>query len=242
MDRRSFIQYAAIPLVIPHFTLDMSKDDFDIEVITGQRTPELFGSNFRLRKEAAQSFEAMSRAAIIDGFRIKPDSSYRSFNDQKRIWNRKYHKFTSDGLSPQQAILKIIEYSTIPGTSRHHWGTDIDIIDGNQNVDGDVLLSHLFHDNGPYVAFKSWLNENASKYDFIEVYTSDERRKGFKYEPWHFSYAPLSIKILNIYQEIDFNKLLKSLSIVGSSQFTNEFIRKYWDEYILDINPLLKVN
>ena len=32
-------------------------------------------------------------------------------------------------MDDEAAIDKIIEYSTLPGTSRHHWGTDIDIID-----------------------------------------------------------------------------------------------------------------
>ncbi|MDA0195710.1 MAG: M15 family metallopeptidase [Bacteroidetes bacterium] len=241
MDRRRFIKYAAVPLVLPHLELDIFVDDFDVEAITGLKPPELIGSNYKLRKDAAQSFDAMSGAALMEGFKIRPVSSYRSFNDQKRIWNSKYQQFTTeDGLLPQQAILKIIEYSTIPGTSRHHWGTDIDIVDGNRKVEGDVLVSHLFQGDGPFAAFKSWLNTNASRYNFIEVYTSDQNRKGFKYEPWHFSYAPLSIKILKIYQEIDFIKLLKSLSIHGNDYFTNEFIGKYWDENVLDINPILK--
>jgi len=216
-------------------------DDFDIEAILGQRNPRLYGIDFKLRKDASKAFNAMSVASKKDGFKIKPISSYRSFDDQKRIWNRKYMQFLSEGLSPLQAIDKIIEYSTIPGTSRHHWGTDIDIVDGNQEVDGDVLLSRLFDEDGPYFEFKLWLNQNASNFDFVEVYTSSPERKGFKYEPWHFSYAPLSTKILEVYSGIDFNGLLKSLSIEGSSYFTDEFINRYWTENILDINPLLKV-
>ena len=42
------------------------------------------------------------------------------------------------------AIDKIIEYSTLPGTSRHHWGTDIDIIDAEPPEEGDVLLPKNF--------------------------------------------------------------------------------------------------
>ena len=41
-------------------------------------------------------------------------------------------KITNDfSLEPKKAISEIIRFSTVPGTSRHHWGTDIDIIDGN---------------------------------------------------------------------------------------------------------------
>ena len=62
------------------------------------------------------------------------------------------------GLSPEENIQKIIEYSTLPGTSRHHWGTEIDIIDGTIQSQGDVLLAEKFHEGGlmnaPYLAKK----------------------------------------------------------------------------------------
>ena len=85
-----------------------------------------------------------------------------------------------------------------------------------------------------------WLDENSEKFDFFEVYTDNGNRKGFKYEPWHFSYAPVSVPMLKSYQnQIDVKKMLSDEKIIGNNQFSDEFIAKYIKENILDINPKL---
>ena len=71
----------------------------------------------------------MKQAAAEDGIQIKIVSSSRSFERQLAIWNAKYIQNEENGLDPIENIRKIIEYSTIPGTSRHHWGTELDLID-----------------------------------------------------------------------------------------------------------------
>ena len=76
-------------------------------------------------------------------------------------------------------------------------------------------------------------------YGFYEVYTKNPKRKGFKYEPWHFSYAPLSIPMLKEYKKLDIKSILKEEEILGHECFTEEFIVKYKTENILDINPQL---
>jgi LAS superfamily LD-carboxypeptidase LdcB len=166
-------------------------------------------------------------------------SSYRDFNHQKRIWIRKYNMFTQQGLSPVNAINKIIEYSTIPGTSRHHWGTDIDIIDANAPLPKSLLLPENFSEDGPFCKLKKWMNLNASTFDFHLVYTNNKERKGFLYEPWHFSYTPLSIPYLKKYRKLNIQQLLKEENLIGSENFTQEFIENYITNNVLDINPKL---
>ncbi|MEQ9424962.1 MAG: M15 family metallopeptidase [Cyclobacteriaceae bacterium] len=239
MDRRTFSKYTTLGIggtLLPSLGFGQS---YSFNEIIGKTTPALFGEGYQLRKEAHEAYSEMSSEASKAGIELFSVSSYRSFLDQKRIWDGKFERFTKQGLSPIDTVYKIIEYSTIPGTSRHHWGTDIDIIDGSKNVAGDRLLAPLFHNDGPYVDLKNWLNENASVYDFLEVYSNDPDRKGFKYEPWHFSYAPIGKKILKSYTEIDFEAFLGGLDILGSSNFTEAFIQSYWDENMLDINPRL---
>ena len=64
----------------------------------------------------------MKKAAHADGYDIKIVSSFRDFYRQEAIWERKYIQYTEDdGMASLDAIDKIIEYSTISGTSRHHW-------------------------------------------------------------------------------------------------------------------------
>ena len=206
----------------------------------GKADVQLFGEGINLREEAYNSFLEMKKAAYSDGFDIKMVSSFRDYYHQQRIWERKYLNYTQEsGMSPLDAIEKIIEYSTIPGTSRHHWGTDIDIIDGFPKASGDVLVPEKFEAGGPYEGFKLWLDENSTKYGFYLVYTDNPRRRGFKYEPWHYSYAPISIPMLTAYRKLNILKLLQEESFLGSQHFTAGFIKTYIQDNILDINPVL---
>ena len=83
------------------------------------------------------------------------------------------------------------------------------------------------------------MDEHAASFGFYEVYTNDANRKGFKYEPWHFSYAPVSKPMLQAYKKLNIKEILSEEKVKGSAHFTNEFIEKYRTENILDINPKL---
>lgn len=209
------------------------------EELLGKGTPTLFGNGYKIRKEAYDSFLKLQAEALKEGITIAAVSSYRNFDHQKRIWNRKYKKFTSQGLSPQESIEKIIEYSTIPGTSRHHWGTDIDIYDTNVKQPAGILQTKNYHGNGVYCKLKDWMDTNAERFGFFLVYTDRYYRKGFKYEPWHYSYRPLSKPYLEDYRKLDISKLLLLEGLLGSEYFDAAFIEKYITENILDINPEL---
>jgi LAS superfamily LD-carboxypeptidase LdcB len=192
-----------------------------------------------MHKEAKVAFMEMKKEAKKEGINIEVVSAYRSFQRQKEIFERKYKKYTSQGLNSSEAINKIIEYSTIPGTSRHHWGTDIDIIDANTARPENVLKEENFYGNGSYCKLKEWLNEHSESFGFYEVYTNNSKRKGFKYEPWHFSYAPVSKPMLQQYKKLDLKTILEEENILGNEYFSEEFIQKYRNQNILDINPKL---
>ena len=102
-----------------------------------------------------------------------------------------------------------------------------------------VLQADNFHGTGPYCKLKDWLNEHAESFGFYEVYTNNENRKGFEYEPWHFTYAPVSIPMLEAYKKLDVKKILEEENLLGSEYFTTQFIDKYRMQNILDINPKL---
>ncbi len=241
MQRRSFLKTtAASSLALATTpTFAIGQDPFySVDELMGKADIELFGKDIQLRKEAHDAFLEMKKAAYSAGFDIKMISSFRDYYRQEAIWNRKYVKFTDiQGLSPTQAISKIIEYSTIPGTSRHHWGTDIDIIDGYPRVSGDVLVPEKFGEGGPFEAFKKWLDDNANKFGYYLVYTDDYFRKGFKYEPWHYSYAPLSKPMLKQFRKINILKRIGNESFEGSEHFTRSILVDYIHNNILDINP-----
>ena len=171
---------------------------FDLDLLLGKKEITASSKKFTLLPQVALAFEKMEIAAKKDSIDIKVISSYRSYTTQKSIWNRKYNRFIGEGLTGPEAIKKIIEYTTLPGTSRHHWGTDVDLIDGSKKVEGDVLLEEHFH-QGAYQKLHLWLQKNATRFGFDIVYTKDSLRNGFFYEPWHYSYAPLSKEFLKTY-------------------------------------------
>ena len=245
MQRRKFIQKSSLSAIamglVPSLALSKEREfEYGILELMGKVDIELHGEGINLRKDAHDAFVEMKKAAYSDGVDIKVVSSYRSFERQEAIWERKYLKYTEeDGMEPLEAIDKIIEYSTIPGTSRHHWGTDIDLIDGYPKTEGDVLVPEKFESGGPFENFKNWMDENSEKYDFYLVYTDIEKRRGFKYEPWHYSYAPLSIPMLTEFRSKNLMQILEKETFEGSSHFTTGFIKNYVRDNILDINTSL---
>ena len=223
--------------VLPQFAFYQSS--ISNEELIGKGTPHLFGNGYQLREEANTAFKKMQAAALKEGISIGAVSSYRGFAHQKRIWERKFKSNKAKGLTDLANIKKIIEYSTIPGTSRHHWGTDIDIYQTNVKQPKNVLLPRNYHNNGPYCKLKEWMDTNAATYGFYIVYTDNANRKGFKYEPWHFSYKPLSTGYLNAYRALNISEILKKEALSGSTSFSESFINQYINQNILDINPEL---
>ena len=241
MNRRNFVQrtsLAGAALGLPGLSWTFPQDTYSVEELMGKADIELYGEGIQLRKEAHDAFVQMKKAAYQDGIDIEVVSSYRSFERQRTIFERKYLQYTDDdGMEPLEAIDKIIEYSTIPGTSRHHWGTDADLIDASKPAEGDVLVADKFEEGGPFADMKAWMDANSESFGFYLVYTDNPRRRGFKYEPWHYSYAPLSIPMLSQMRGLNIMRLLEKEDFYGSEYFTTGFLRTYITDNILDINP-----
>ena len=191
-----------------------SQATVDLEIIIGKSQSNLVGDSIRLEVNTYKAFKKMEAAAKRDGIYLKIVSAYRGFERQKLIWNNKYEKFTNDfSLEPEKAISEIIRFSTVPGTSRHHWGTDIDIIDGNFPDEENVLVSEKFEKDGLFYKLKNWLDNNSENFGFYLTYTNDKNRKGFEFEPWHYSYKPGSVKYYRALIKTDLKKIIKSLSV-----------------------------
>ncbi len=221
--------------------INFSQNNMDLDIVQGIKNPNLVGDTIKLEKNTFDAFNKMQIAAKKDGIDLKIASAHRGYNRQKLIWNTKFKKFTTEfNLKPNQAVYEIIRFSTIPGTSRHHWGTEIDIIDNNYPDEEDVLIAKKFQKGGVFFKLKNWLNINSEKFGFYITYNNDPNRKGFEHEPWHYSYAPVSKKMLSLFLKSDLKKVIKKEEIKGSEYFTDDFIEKYKKEYILDINKDLK--
>lgn len=238
--RLGVIRWILFQTICMFSIVSFSQNIYSEEVLTGREELNFVGDDIKLQKEVFEAFENMQNAALKENVSIQIVSAFRNFNRQKEIWNIKFNKYISEGLSEQQTIEKIIEYSTIPGTSRHHWGTDIDIIDGVMNEPKEMLIEENYTNGEIYSKLKNWMDINSEKYGFYLVYDSNPIRKGFKYEPWHFSYKLISKPMLEEFLTVDFVTLLQNNDIEGSLLFTEDFLKKYFLEQVLDINMYLK--
>jgi LAS superfamily LD-carboxypeptidase LdcB len=149
------------------------------------------------------AFQSLQRAAADAGFELGVASGFRDFDRQLAIWNGKYRgdrpMFDANGqlidvqaLPPSQRIAEILRWSALPGASRHHWGTDLDLFDRKAAPAGYrvQLTQEEFGDRGIFAPVGAWLDAHAARYGFFRPYRGV--RSGVGPEPWHFSFAPVS--------------------------------------------------
>jgi zinc D-Ala-D-Ala carboxypeptidase len=171
-----------------------------------------------LRKEAYESFKKMYAAAEKEGVKLTIISATRNFEYQKGIWEKKWKALTLT--NEVSKAKKILEYSAMPGCSRHHWGTDIDIVN---------LSNPYFEKNGGKEIY-DWLVKNAATYGFCQPYTAG-RSSGYNEEKWHWTYMPLSKKFTEFAE-----KNLKDNMIKGFLGAETAMDIKVVKNYVLGIN------
>jgi len=156
-----------------------------------------------VHRDVVEPLQAMRAAAAKDGIKLVPVSSFRDFERQRAIWNAKFRGERSildrdaqpiDALSLEAdaRVAAIMYWSAIPGASRHHWGTDLDVIDRAVMPLGAPvsLVPAEFSSTGPFAVLDAWLTTNMHHFGFFRPYST--RRSGVSPEPWHISYAPLA--------------------------------------------------
>lgn len=182
-----------------------------------------------LHFEAITSFLAMRDAAARAGIDLQLRSGFRDFATQLIIWNRKWRGERAllgrDGapldharLSPDELLDAILVWSAIPGGSRHHWGSDIDVIDGAATSSGYQvqLTTAEYAADGIFGRLSAWLNEHAASFGFFRPYRTD--RGGVSPEPWHLSYAPVSMRALEALSLATLRRVLEQSDIAGKPQ------------------------
>lgn len=150
-----------------------------------------------------ESLNGLRDAAASEGFHLKIESAFRGFDYQLRIWNSKAQGlrplYNDQGialnyneLSPKEILYAILRWSALPGASRHHWGTDIDVYDQSRMPEGykAQLLPQESLPGGVFYDFHQWLDSSLEEFHFFRPYAID--LGGIAPESWHISYAPLS--------------------------------------------------
>lgn len=181
---------------------------------------QLENPRYAVNKLVYEPFCELQEAAKKDGFTLYPFSSFRDFNTQLKIWNKKFDGsktlYDINGQPRNYTELKIDEiidyilnWSALPGASRHHWGTEIDVVDLTKvPIDYHVqLLPQEIAQGGVFHELHLWLTENIEKYGFFRPYR--EIQGGMYPEPWHLSYWPIS---KNMMQELTIDMLTNAIN------------------------------
>ncbi len=187
------------------------RPEFSVEYLTGKFEPAEHpdfvkvdkkyadGEGYYLHRATYESFQKMWEAAKADGITLTIVSATRNFNRQKQIWEAKWtgaRKIENGSNAaekypdPKTRALKILEYSSMPGTSRHHWGTDVDLND----------LDNYTFEHGQGKKVYDWLQKHAAEYGFCQPYTikGPERPNGYNEEKWHWSFIPIAQQLTNL--------------------------------------------
>lgn len=220
---------AALPLLSPHH-------------LYGLTEPKLVShGNYRLETRTLTAFLAMQAEARLAGFELALCSAYRDFTRQLSIWNAKAlgQRPVLDSqscpmditeLSDDDLIDAILLWSALPGASRHHWGTDIDVFDANAIKQSDLcLITAEYQDGGPCHDLHTWLVNHAPGYGFYFPYQVGQ--SGVSPEPWHLSYFPVSSHYLAQFNTQDFHQVLalspialKEALLPRLTQLTEHFV------------------
>jgi len=196
-------------------------------------------SKMYLRKEVLDAFLKMREAADKDEINLELASATRNFNDQKYIWNNKWtgvtlvegQKLNISIPDSLERFKKILEYSAVPGTSRHHFGTDIDINNANTEYFDGELGKKVYE----------WLMKNAPLFGFCQPYNLKKSsmdnslpagRQGHNEEKWHWSYLPLAKTFTQEYKN-----LIKNEDITGFLGDENVVGQDLINNYVLGVNP-----
>ncbi len=147
-------------------------DDFTVEL-------ENLDASRKFDKRAIEPLKQMIFDMRDQGIKnIWAQSTYRSIEYQKGLYEKSINKYLKQGKSQEEAQKLTDEYINRPGTSEHHLGLAVDF----NNVDEG------FENTKAY----KWLLENASDYGFILRYPKEkEDITGIEYEPWHWRYVGL---------------------------------------------------
>lgn len=137
-------------------------------------------------------------------------SATRNYTKQDEIWTNKWFNVYENITQPIDRALAILQFSSMPGTSRHHWGTDVDL----------YALENYYFDFGDGKIIYDWLTNNAASYGFCQPYT-EGRCVGYNEERWHWSYQPLSSIFLRdwvLYYEFQLCNYIEKAQFPGSKE------------------------
>lgn len=187
-----------------HFDPESHPDFVEIDTVHADR------AGLYLRKEVYQAFIQMWEIAKAKDIDLVIRSATRNFDYQRGIWERKWTGQTLiDGgkdatvayPDSAQRALAILKFSSMPGTSRHHWGTDIDL----------NSFENSWFESGEGQEVYAFLVEYGPAFGFCQPYSpkGPDRPDGYEEERWHWTYMPTANKLMRLAQDSLQNSMIK---------------------------------
>lgn len=197
-------------------------------------------------------FLALQEEARLHGLDLQIASGYRDYERQLKIWNEKTlglrpvmdhegkHPLDISKLSAKEKIFSILRWSALPGASRHHWGTDMDIFDRKALTPEYrlQLIPEETHPKGIFGPLHLWLDErlaNNTSFGFYRPYEID--LGGVSPEKWHISYAPLSREFAQQYSLSFFYQHLSMSPEIELKENLLEFHEEIYERFICKTSP-----
>lgn len=171
-----------------------------------------------------EPLKRLKAKAASAGFDLRIASGFRDFERQRAIWNAKVQgvrpvlahdesELDIDSLSKPALVQAILRWSALPGCSRHHWGSEIDVYDAAAIDDDYQLQLTVKEAETIFVDFYTWLGDSikaGASEGFYQPYAED--RGGISPEPWHLSYKPISAEFESVLNERELLDCLRSQS------------------------------
>jgi LAS superfamily LD-carboxypeptidase LdcB len=206
---------------------------------------ELDAPRCALHYGTVASFLALREAAASAGIDLAAVSAFRDFDRQLRIWNEKWRgerplldragrlldAATLDDMARVDAILC---WSALPGGSRHHWGSDVDVIDAAAVPAGYrvQLTTAEYAPSGVFARLTDWLDENMWRYGFYRPYASGQ---GTGPEPWHLSYWPVADEALESLTLPVLRRAVASSALLGRESVL-ERLPEFYTRFVLAVD------
>jgi LAS superfamily LD-carboxypeptidase LdcB len=223
--------------------------EFTLDQLVGRSRDhlrELPEPRVALHNEVIAPYLAMRAAAAADGIDLVAFSGFRDFDRQLAIWNGKFRGERAllgrDGqpldatrLSPAERVTAICWWSALPGTSRHHWGTDFDVMDANAVPAGYKLqvIPAEYQRGGPFERLANWLDARMHAFGFFRPYATD--RGGVAPEPWHLSYAPVAARAQAALSAARLREVIAGADIEGRQEVLAT-LGGYFERYVIAVD------
>jgi LAS superfamily LD-carboxypeptidase LdcB len=227
-------------------------DGFDELALTGRARGHVrqYGTpRFAARPEVADAFLALRADAARAGIDLLPIASWRPLEAQVRNWNRKFAgeatlydcagaALDAAGLTLPGRVSAILNWTGLPGMTRRHWGTDIDVFDRAAHPPGyrPQLAPAEVGPNGVYARLHAWLDRNADRHGFYRPFRTC--RGGMCAAPWHLSHVAAAGAAMAALDVGMVERAVRASGMLGRD-LVLDMLPDLFARYALDVDPPL---